>query len=50
MTIGGKEYSEILIKDKTGGLLVWITDDNIKSHSVVKVELVPKEGVNNGVA
>lgn len=47
MIIDSKEYSEILITDKTGGLLVYITDKEIKHHNVVKVELVAKEGVAN---
>ena len=41
MQIGGKEYSEILITDAEGGLLVSITDKDIIEEKSCKVVCVP---------
>lgn len=41
MKIGDKEYSEILITDANGGLLVSITDKDIIEEKNCKVLCVP---------
>lgn len=41
MKIGDKEYSEILITDADGGLLVCITDKDIIEEKDCKVLCVP---------
>lgn len=46
MIINGKEYAEILIKDKTGGLAAYITDEKMDCHNALVIELIPKEGEN----
>lgn len=41
MTIGNKEYSEILITDEDDGLIASITDENIIEEKSCKVVCVP---------
>lgn len=43
MQIGGKEYSEILVTDADGGLIVSITDQDIIEEKNCKVVCVPIE-------
>ncbi len=47
MTINSKNIREILVTDSTGGILISITDDEIKHHKVVNVELIPEEDDND---
>jgi hypothetical protein len=41
VTIGNKEYSEILITDENDGLIASITDENIVEEKGYKVTCVP---------
>lgn len=43
LKIGGKEYSEILITDEDGNLLVSITDKDVIEEKNCKVVCVPVE-------
>jgi hypothetical protein len=43
MTIGNKEYSEILITDEGGGLIASITDEDIVEEKSCKVVCVPTQ-------
>ena len=41
MQIGDKKYSEIIVTDLDGGVLVVITDKDVIEESSCKVECVP---------
>ncbi len=43
MTIGGKEYEQIIVTDTEGGVLALIDDEDIVEHEDCKVECVPSE-------
>ncbi len=44
MTIGGREYSNILITDHDGGLLASITDEYVIAHNECEVNFTQGKG------